>query len=80
MRRCLLYTSIPYQLEVMAGHSGTNGWYFQIAREGIATAVLSLPLRYMHSPIEVLDRADVERVAALLAAFAVDLGKEAEQP
>ena len=71
---------IPYQLEVMAGHSGTNGWYFQIAREGIATAVLSLPLRYMHSPIEVLDRADVEHVAALLAAFAVDLGKEAEQP
>lgn len=69
---------IPYQLEVMAGHSGTNGWYFQISREGIATAVLSLPLRYMHSPIEVLDKADLEAVAALLAAFAAGLGEEAD--
>lgn len=71
---------IPYQLEVMSGHSGTNGWYFQISREGIATAVLSLPLRYMHSPIEVLDKADLEAVAALLAAFAVNLESEAVLP
>ena len=69
---------LSYQLEVMPGHSGTNAWYLQISREGVATAVLSLPLRYMHSPIEVLDWKDVEGVAALLAAFARDLGKEAE--
>ena len=62
----------------MPGHSGTNGWPMQITRSGVATAVLSLPLRYMHSPIEVLDWKDVEGVAALLAAFARDLGKEAE--
>ena len=68
---------IPYQLEVMSGSSGTNGWHMQISREGVATAVLSLPLRYMHSPIEVLDLADLEHTAALLAAFAEDLGKEA---
>ena len=37
----------------MAGHSGTNGWPIQVSREGVATAVLSLPLRYMHTPIEV---------------------------
>ena len=69
---------LSYQLEVMPGHSGTNGWPMQISREGVATAVLSLPLRYMHSPIEVLDWKDVEGVAALLAAFAQELGKEAE--
>lgn len=69
--------SIPYQLEVMEGHTGTNGWYMQISREGIATSVVSLPLKYMHTPIEVLDETDVEQVAALLAAFAADLGKEA---
>ena len=70
---------LDYQLEVMGGHSGTNGWHFQISREGIPTAVLSLPLRYMHSPVEVLDRRDAETCAALLAAFAVDLGKEAPE-
>lgn len=69
---------IPYQLEVMAGHTGTNGWYMQISREGVATSVLSLPLRYMHSPIEVLDEGDLERTAELLAAFAEGLGEEAK--
>ncbi len=68
---------LPYQLEVMAGDTGTNAWGMQISREGIATAILSLPLRYMHTPVEVLDREDLERVGRLLAAFAQDLGKEA---
>ena len=68
---------IPYQLEVMSGHTGTNGWEMQISREGVATSVLSLPLKYMHSPIEVLSLADMEQVAALLVAFTEGLGKEA---
>ncbi len=68
---------LPYQLEVMAGDTGTNAWGMQISREGIATAILSLPLRYMHTPVEVLDREDLERVGRLLAAFAQDLEKEA---
>ena len=69
---------LDYQLEVMGGHTGTNGWYFQISREGIATSVLSVPLKYMHSPVEVLDLSDLEAAARLLAAFAQNLGKEAE--
>ena len=68
---------IPYDLEVMEGHTGTNGWHMQIVREGVATSVVSLPLKYMHSPIEVLDLADIEQTAQLLAAFAEHLGKEA---
>lgn len=70
---------IPYDREVMEGHTGTNGWHMQIAREGVATSVVSLPLKYMHSPIETLDGSDIEHVAALLAAFTKDLGKEAGQ-
>lgn len=62
--------------EVMAGNTGTNAWRVQTAREGIATAVLSLPLKYMHSPVETLDLADVETTAQLLAAFVRDLGRE----
>lgn len=70
---------IPSQLEVMAGHSGTNAWPLQISREGVATAVLSLPLRYMHTPVEVCSRKDLEDTARLLAAFVENLGKEALQ-
>lgn len=68
---------IPVQYEVMAGATGTNGWDMQIAREGIATSVLSLPLKYMHSPVETLDLSDIEAVASLLAAFVEGIGEEA---
>lgn len=68
--------NIPYQLEVMEGHTGTNGWHMQICLEGIPTSVVSLPLKYMHSPIEVVSLEDMEQMARLLAAFVRDLGKE----
>lgn len=68
--------SIPYSVEVMTGHSGTNAWRVQTAREGIATAVLSLPLKYMHSPVETLNEADLGSTADLLAAFVQDLNRE----
>lgn len=67
---------IPYQLEVMEGHTGTNGWHMQTCLEGIPTSVVSLPLKYMHSPIEVVSLTDMEQTAQLLAAFVRDLGKE----
>lgn len=67
---------IEVQKEVMAGHTGTNGWHMQICNEGIATSVVSLPLKYMHTPVEVLEVSDIENIARLLAAFAVDIGKE----
>ena len=69
---------IPTQKEVMGGNTGTNGWVMQICNEGIATSVLSLPLKYMHTPVEVVDTADMEQLAQLLAAFVKDLGKECE--
>ena len=60
----------------MAGHNGTNGWDLQISREGVATAVLSLPLRYMHSPVETASRTDMTDCARLLAEFIRGIGKE----
>lgn len=76
MERLAGEREIDCQFEVMAGHSGTNGWPLQISREGIATSVLSLPLRYMHTPIETVNRTDMEQTAALLAEFIRGLGKE----
>lgn len=67
---------IPVQKEVISGPSGTNAWHMQVCNEGIASAVVSLPLKYMHTPVEVLEISDMEQVAQLLAAFTVDLGKE----
>ena len=67
---------MPVQLEVMAGSSGTNAWPVQVSREGVATAVLSIPERYMHTPLEVVCRRDLEDAARLLAAFAENLGEE----
>ena len=60
---------IPFQIEVMSGSSGTNAWPIQVSREGVAAAVLSIPERYMHTPVEVVSKADLENTAALLAAF-----------
>lgn len=69
--------NIPYGVEVMAGSTGTNGWDIQILREGIATGILSIPLNYMHTPLEVIHQEDVERCAQLLAAFVENIGEEA---
>lgn len=71
--------NMAVQKEVMEGNSGTNGWDMQVANEGIATAVLSIPLKYMHTPVEVVELSDIEDTARLLAAFAQGLGEEAAQ-
>ncbi|SMC50748.1 M42 family metallopeptidase [Papillibacter cinnamivorans] len=64
---------IPYAIEPMAGDTGTNGWEMQIVREGIATAILSIPLKYMHSPVETICPDDAEAAAKLIAAYARSL-------
>ncbi len=61
---------IPFQMEIMSGNTGTNAWGMQVAREGYATAVVSLPLKYMHTPVEAVRPDDMENTARLLAAYA----------
>ena len=70
---------LAVQREVMEGGSGTNGWPMQVANEGIATAVVSIPLKYMHTPVETVELSDIEHTARLLAAFTAGLGEEAAQ-
>lgn len=60
---------MSYSLEPMATHSGTDAFAIQMAREGIPTAVVSIPLRNMHTPVEVVSVKDVQRVGRLLAEF-----------
>ncbi len=60
-------TQIPFQLEVMGGSSGTNAWVIQLANGATATGLVSVPLKYMHTPYEVLSLSDIEDTARLLS-------------
>jgi tetrahedral aminopeptidase len=59
----------PYVTEPLPGHSGTDAWAVQVTREGIPTGLLSIPIRYMHTAVETVVLADIDRTARLLAAF-----------
>ena len=64
---------IAHQIEVISGHSGTNGWVIQTSRTGVSTAVVSLPIKYMHTPVETGSLRDAEAVVELLTQFAVHI-------
>lgn len=64
---------IPYALDLMPRHSGTDAYALQVAVEGIPTMVLSIPLRYMHTAVEMISMKDVVRAGRLLAEFAASL-------
>ncbi len=60
---------IPYVLHAHGRWSGTDADEVAKVREGIPTGIVSIPFRYMHSPVEMVDFRDVERAVRLLAAF-----------
>jgi tetrahedral aminopeptidase len=60
---------LPHQTEVMPRHSGTDAFGMQVVAEGIPTMVIGIPLRYMHTPVEVVSLKDIQRVGHLLAEF-----------
>jgi putative aminopeptidase FrvX len=62
--------NIPIQHESSSRYSGTDTDVIFTTREGIPSGLVSLPLRYMHSVVEMADLEDVERVVALLTGFA----------
>ena len=64
---------IPTAMEVMPRHSGTDGWVMQVTAEGIPTIVISVPLRYMHTPVELVAIKDIQRVGRLMAEFIAGL-------
>ena len=60
---------IPYSLQAAPRDTGTDADAIYTAQQGIATGLVSVPSRYMHSPNEMVDLVDLERAAQLLAAF-----------
>ncbi len=64
---------IPHRVTAYPGPTGTDAWAIQVVAGGIPTGLIDLPLRYMHTSVETLAVADLERSARLLASFAAEL-------
>ena len=64
---------VPFSIEVSRGHTHTDADAVHLSRAGVATGLVSIPLRYMHTPVELVDLDDVEAVVRLLVAFALRL-------
>ena len=64
---------IEHSISASGRGTSTDADVLQISRAGIPTGLVSIPLRYMHSPVEMVDLADVEATVELLAAFAARL-------
>jgi endoglucanase len=67
---------IPYCVEVYPGRTNTDADAVHVSRAGVPTGVVSVPLRYMHSPVETCSLDDLEAVIGLVTAFARRLGRE----
>jgi endoglucanase len=71
-------SDIAYQLAASGSATGTDANSMQITRSGVATGLVSIPNRYMHSPVELISLDDIDRAATLLAEFALALDDSAD--
>lgn len=76
--KCAKDARIKYNLEIEGGDTGTDAWLLQVAGNGIPTALLSIPLRYMHTSVETLAVSDVKAAYELLARFISELDSSLE--
>jgi endoglucanase len=72
---------LPYQIAATGRATGTDANTMQTSRGGVATGLVSIPNRYMHSPVEMISLDDIDRAADLLAGFVLRLaGNESFTP
>lgn len=60
---------IKYNIEIDGGATGTDAWEIQVAGNGVPTALMSIPLKYMHTSVETLDVRDVKATAQVITEF-----------
>jgi endoglucanase len=73
---CAKRAKIPHQVEADPRPTGTDARAIQMARGGVACGLVSIPLRYMHTPSEVVDLQDVENCVKLFVEFARSIAKD----
>lgn len=69
IREAAAAEEIPYQVDVAPAGTGTDGNAMQLNRAGMAVGIVGVPLRYMHTPCELLSLKDVEDCARIMAAY-----------
>ncbi len=72
-KRVAKENQIPYQLELSQSPTSTDARAFQVAREGIATGLVGIPIRYMHTSVETGSYKDIVECGRLLAHYIADL-------
>ena len=68
--------NMSYSIAVPGKRTGTDADAIHMAREGVPCGLVSIPLRYMHSPVETMQLADVEGAIELIASFCLRLGRD----
>ena len=76
LKACAKENSIPFQVESFLGRTGTDADKMHQSADGVVTALLSLPLRYMHSPSEVCHIQDIEHAIKLLGTFLCTINED----
>lgn len=67
---------IPHAVEITGRHSGTDAFATQVVAEGIPTMAIGIPIRYMHTPVEMAALKDIRRTGRLLAGFITSLTED----
>ena len=61
--------NITYQIEVEPGNTGTDAWDIQISRKSVPTLLISIPQKYMHTSVEIVNMDDIKNTGRLIAKF-----------
>ena len=69
LKKLALKREIPFQTDILTA-GGTDAGSIHLTRAGVLTGGISIPCRYVHSPVEMVDTADVVSVSHLITAFA----------
>ena len=64
---------IPYQVKAVSEHTNTDTESFAYSMEGVASALISLPLKYMHTTVETAHKDDIENLIKLMYEFLIQL-------
>ena len=73
LRKVAKRKRIPVQFEPFSTTGGTDAWAIYVGNGGVPSVVVSVPNRYMHTTVEMVDLRDIQRTAELLAAFIADV-------
>ena len=76
LRKIAEKKKIPYQVEIFSKTGGTNAYAMWTQNGGVPSAIISTPVRYMHSTVEMMDLRDLQKTADWLGSFVLDVRKD----